>query len=151
RAGADAARVVAALGRRARHGVGDRRAPPRRRLHDPRHTRRAHVRPRAAEHGTERDVIHRVRPDRPARAQAERHHRRPADARAARVDAVTLWAGRVDTELAPEVWDFLRANDDELLPYDVEGTLIHAARLHEAGLLDDAELDEVRSTLATLH
>jgi argininosuccinate lyase len=67
------------------------------------------------------------------------------------VDAVTLWAGRVDTELAPEVWDFLRANDDELLPYDVEGTLIHAARLHEAGLLDDAELDEVRSTLATLH
>ena len=64
---------------------------------------------------------------------------------------MTLWAGRVDTELAPEVWEFLRANDDELLPYDVQGTLIHAARLHEAGLLDQAELDGVRSTLATLH
>ncbi|HZO33622.1 MAG TPA: argininosuccinate lyase [Gaiellaceae bacterium] len=64
---------------------------------------------------------------------------------------MTLWAGRVEAALAPEVWDFLRADDDELLAYDVQGTLIHAARLHEAGLLDDAELDDVRTTLATLH
>ena len=28
----------------------------------------------------------------------------------------------------------------ELLPYDIQGTLLHAGRLHAAGLLDDAEL-----------
>ena len=64
---------------------------------------------------------------------------------------MTLWAGRVGGELAPEVWDFLRADDDELLAYDVQGTLLHAERLHAAGLLDDAELAEVRGTLAELH
>jgi argininosuccinate lyase len=63
---------------------------------------------------------------------------------------VTLWSGRVGTELAPEVWDFLKANDAELLPYDVQGTLLHAERLHAAGILDDAELAEVRETLARL-
>ncbi len=63
---------------------------------------------------------------------------------------MTLWAGRVGAELAPEVWDFLRAQDDELLPYDVQGTLIHAGRLHAAGLLDDGELAEVRDTLGSL-
>ena len=63
---------------------------------------------------------------------------------------MTLWAGRVDAQLAPEVWDFLKADDAELLPYDVKGTLLHAARLHAAGLLDDAELAEVHETLAVL-
>jgi argininosuccinate lyase len=63
---------------------------------------------------------------------------------------VTLWSGRVGTELAPEVWEFLKANDAELLPYDVQGTLLHAERLHAAGILDDAELAEVRETLARL-
>ena len=37
---------------------------------------------------------------------------------------MTLWAGRVDMQLAPEVWEFLKADDAELLPYDVEGTLL---------------------------
>ena len=64
---------------------------------------------------------------------------------------MTLWAGRVGGELAPEVWEFLRASDDELLAYDVQGTLLHSERLHAAGLLDDAELTEVRETLAELH
>jgi argininosuccinate lyase len=63
---------------------------------------------------------------------------------------VTLWAGRVETSLAPEVWAFLKADDDELLPYDVAATLVHAERLHAAGLLDDDELTEVRATLASL-
>jgi argininosuccinate lyase len=63
---------------------------------------------------------------------------------------MTLWSGRVGTELAPEAWGFLKAADAELLPYDVQGTLLHAERLHAAGLLDDAELAEVRATLATL-
>jgi argininosuccinate lyase len=63
---------------------------------------------------------------------------------------VTLWAGRVGAELAPEVWEFLRAADDELLPYDVEGTLLHAQRLRAAGILDDAELAEVRESLARI-
>jgi argininosuccinate lyase len=63
---------------------------------------------------------------------------------------MTLWSGRVGAELAPEVWDFLRADDADLLPYDIQGTLLHAERLHAAGLLDDAELADVRATLATL-
>ena len=63
---------------------------------------------------------------------------------------MTLWSGRVGAELAPEVWEFLKVDDAELLPYDVKGTLLHAERLHAAGLLDDAELTEVRETLAAL-
>ncbi|MDE3026554.1 MAG: argininosuccinate lyase, partial [Acidobacteriota bacterium] len=63
---------------------------------------------------------------------------------------MTLWAGRVGTGLAPEVWDFLKADDAELLPYDVQGTLLHAERLHAAGILDDGELAEVREKLAAL-
>jgi argininosuccinate lyase len=63
---------------------------------------------------------------------------------------VTLWSGRVGAELAPEVWEFLKADDAELLPYDVQGTLLHAERLHAAGILDDAELAEVRETLDRL-
>ena len=63
---------------------------------------------------------------------------------------MTLWAGRVEAELAPEVWDFLRADDDELLPYDVAGTLLHAKRLQAAGILDAAELALVRDTLGRI-
>jgi argininosuccinate lyase len=63
---------------------------------------------------------------------------------------VTLWSGRVGAELAPEVWEFLKADDAELLPYDVQGTLLHAERLHAAGILDDSELAEVRETLSRL-
>ncbi len=63
---------------------------------------------------------------------------------------MTLWAGRVGTGLAPEVWEFLRARDDELLPYDVQGTLIHARRLAGAGILTPAELGEVEERLAAI-
>jgi argininosuccinate lyase len=63
---------------------------------------------------------------------------------------MTLWAGRVATALAPEVWEFLRAQDDELLPYDLQGTLIHARRLEGAGLLTSTELAEVEGRLATI-
>jgi argininosuccinate lyase len=63
---------------------------------------------------------------------------------------LTLWAGRVETRLAPEVWSFLRADDRELLPYDLEATLLHAQRLHAAGILDDNELAEVTARLATI-
>ena len=63
---------------------------------------------------------------------------------------LTLWAGRVATGLAPEVWAFLRADDAELLPYDLQATLLHAGRLHEAGILDDAELAEVAEKLAAI-
>ena len=63
---------------------------------------------------------------------------------------MTLWAGRVGTGLAPEVWAFLRAQDDELLPYDVEGTLIHARRLEAAGFLTADELREVKERLAAI-
>ena len=58
-----------------------------------------------------------------------------------------LWSGRVGEELAPEVWEFLRAHDAELLPYDCRATVVHAGRLHAAGLLSDAELKEVEQGL----
>jgi argininosuccinate lyase len=61
---------------------------------------------------------------------------------------MTLWSGRVETDLDREVWDFLKAEDAELLPYDCEATRMHARRLYEGGLLTRAELDEVDSTLA---
>src|SRR6476619_7413438 len=61
-----------------------------------------------------------------------------------------LWSGRVGGELAPEVWDFLRADDAELLPYDLQATLLHAQRLHAAGILDDAELADVTERLGSI-
>jgi argininosuccinate lyase len=64
---------------------------------------------------------------------------------------MTLWAGRVEVRLAPEVWEFLRAHDAELLPYDCEGTRRHARRLHAAGLLNDGELAEADEILSSLN
>jgi argininosuccinate lyase len=61
-----------------------------------------------------------------------------------------LWSGRVEGELAREVWEFLRGDDSELLPYDLQATLLHAQRLHAAGILDDAELAEVAEKLAAI-
>jgi argininosuccinate lyase len=63
---------------------------------------------------------------------------------------VKLWSGRVGGELAPEVWDFLRADDAELLPYDLQATQLHAERLHAAGILDDSELAEATERLAAI-
>jgi argininosuccinate lyase len=60
---------------------------------------------------------------------------------------MTLWSGRVDTDVAPAVWDFLRAEDAELLPYDCLATRVHARRLHEAGLLTDSELADAETAL----
>jgi argininosuccinate lyase len=63
---------------------------------------------------------------------------------------MTLWSGRVEAAIAPEVWDFLRADDAELLPYDCRATLMHAHRLREAGLLSDDEVAEVESLLGRI-
>jgi len=63
---------------------------------------------------------------------------------------VTLWSGRVESGLAPEVWAFLRADDAELLPYDVAATRQHAGRLYAAGLLTDDELAEAAERLAAI-
>ena len=60
---------------------------------------------------------------------------------------MTLWSGRVDTEVVQAVWDFLRADDAELLPYDCLATRVHARRLHEGGLLSDTELADVETAL----
>ena len=61
---------------------------------------------------------------------------------------MTLWSGRTGgAQLAPEVAEFLRGDDAELLPYDCEGTLLHAQRLHAAGILTYEELDEARRGL----
>ena len=63
---------------------------------------------------------------------------------------MSLWAGRVEGRLDPAVWEFLRANDAELLPYDCEATAEHAQRLHAAGLLTDQELAETEGRLAEI-
>ena len=56
---------------------------------------------------------------------------------------MTTWSGRVEGALASEVWEFLRADDAELLPYDCEATALHAQRLAQAGILTADELAEV--------
>jgi argininosuccinate lyase len=63
---------------------------------------------------------------------------------------MSLWSGRVGAELAPAVADFLRSDDAELLPYDLQGTLLHARRLEAAGILSAAELAEVSTRLAEI-
>ncbi len=63
---------------------------------------------------------------------------------------MTLWAGRVDSELAPEVWELVKAADAELFPYDVEGTRLHARRLAVAGILEPEELAQVEARLSAL-
>ncbi|HZO62803.1 MAG TPA: argininosuccinate lyase [Gaiellaceae bacterium] len=63
---------------------------------------------------------------------------------------MTLWAGRVEVRLAPEVWRFLRAHDAELLPYDCAGTRQHADRLLAAGLLDAEEHAAAVSALGSI-
>jgi argininosuccinate lyase len=60
---------------------------------------------------------------------------------------MTLWSGRVETELAPEVEQLLRAHDAELFYYDVEGTRLHARRLEAGGILTNEELLEVERRL----
>jgi argininosuccinate lyase len=63
---------------------------------------------------------------------------------------MTLWSARVEGTLSPVVGEFLQAHDAELLPYDCRGTLLHARRLHMAGLLSDAELHEIAERLAEI-
>ena len=63
---------------------------------------------------------------------------------------MTLWSARVQGTLSPAVREFLQAHDAELLPYDCRGTLLHARRLHTAGLLSEAELHEIGERLAEI-
>ena len=65
---------------------------------------------------------------------------------------MSLWAGRVGAggKLDPAVWEFLRADDAELLFYDCEATAEHARRLHAAGILTAEELDEAETALARI-
>ena len=63
---------------------------------------------------------------------------------------MTLWSARVGSGLAPEVWEFLKTDDAELLPYDVAATRQHAGRLHASGLLTADELAEVAERLAVI-
>jgi argininosuccinate lyase len=63
---------------------------------------------------------------------------------------MSLWAGRVEGRLEEAVWEFLRGDDAELLPYDCEATAEHAHRLHAAGLLTAAELAETEGRLAEI-
>ncbi len=63
---------------------------------------------------------------------------------------MTVWSGRVEGSLDPAVWEFLRSDDAELLPYDCEATSEHAQRLYGAGLLTAAELAEVEKRLAEI-
>jgi argininosuccinate lyase len=48
------------------------------------------------------------------------------------------------------VWEFLRADDAELLPYDCEATTLHAERLAAAGILTPNELEKARHALRSI-
>ena len=63
---------------------------------------------------------------------------------------MTLWSGRVGQALDPRVEAFLRADDAELLPYDCRATVLHARRLHAAGLLDELELADAEARLEAI-
>jgi argininosuccinate lyase len=63
---------------------------------------------------------------------------------------LTLWQGRVEGRLEPEVWELVKADDAELFPYDCEGTRMHADRLFAAGLLTADEHAEVGARLAAM-
>ncbi len=63
---------------------------------------------------------------------------------------MTLWSGRVGGSIDPSVWEFLRGEDAELLPYDCEASADHARRLHAAGLLTDTELAVVQERLGAI-
>jgi argininosuccinate lyase len=64
---------------------------------------------------------------------------------------MTLWSGRTgEAKLAPEVAAFLRGDDAELLPYDCQGTLMHARRLAAARILTAEELEEVEARLVQI-
>jgi argininosuccinate lyase len=63
---------------------------------------------------------------------------------------MTLWSGRVGGSLDPAVWELLRANDAELLPYDCAASAEHAGRLYGAGLLTADELNEVEEKLSAI-
>jgi argininosuccinate lyase len=63
---------------------------------------------------------------------------------------VSLWQGRVGVALAPAVREFLRAEDTELLPYDLAATLLHARRLEGAGILSPEELAGVSERLSQI-
>jgi argininosuccinate lyase len=67
-----------------------------------------------------------------------------------RIAHVTLWSGRVGGSLDPAVWELLRANDAELLPYDCRATAEHAGRLYGAGLLTADELNDVEERLSAI-
>ena len=89
--------------------------------------RRDRQRAAVRERALRRDArLVRDRRDVPARGRRGLHPARLARGRAgggegANGHGMTLWAGRVEVRLAPEVWDFLRAQDAELFPYDCEG------------------------------
>ncbi len=63
---------------------------------------------------------------------------------------MTTWRARVEAALDPEVWEFLRADDAELLPYDCEASREHARRLMKAGILTPEEFDTVERKLADI-
>ena len=58
-----------------------------------------------------------------------------------------LWSDRVEKKLAPEVAEFLRAPDRELLPYDCAASKQHAERLRGAGLISAEELVQISEAL----
>jgi len=67
-------------------------------------------------------------------------------------DSAALWGGRFASGPAPELARLSRSThfDWALAPYDVMGSMAHAIALHTAGLLDDAEAEQMALGLAQL-
>ena len=92
----------------------------------------------------------RSRTRRPRASSGSRRSRRSWLRRGRGRCAFDALAGTRRGQLAPEVWELVKADDAELFPYDCEGTRIHARRLAAAGLLSSDELAQVEARLTEL-
>ncbi len=63
---------------------------------------------------------------------------------------MTLWGARTGGGVDPAVWEFLRSDDAELLPFDCAASIEHARRLGAAGILTPEELAHAERRLAEI-
>ena len=86
--------------------------------------------PGAAEHGAQRDRVHGRRSHRAARGEDQRHHRRAQAARGTGLDTVRRshdpGPAASSRSSRPRSGTSCTRDDAELLPYDLQGTLLHA-------------------------
>jgi argininosuccinate lyase len=65
---------------------------------------------------------------------------------------MTLWGGRFTQKMDPAAWELNLSLpvDRRLAPQDVEGSLVWAAALHQAGVLSDQEYEQISAGLKNI-